>query len=41
MNSIKKALKFKWSDDIKKDFKYWSALNIAGVLTQKQEGVEH
>ena len=66
MNSMKKAEKFVWTEDMEKDFKElkaeftagkiqaypdfdseepfisttdWSALNIAGVLSQKQEGV--
>ena len=67
MNSMKKAEKFEWSEDMEKDFLElksefkagriqaypdfdstepfiltmdWSALNIAGVLSQKQDGVE-
>ena len=67
MNLMKKADKFKWSDDSEKDFMElkeeftagkiqanpyfdsyesfmlttdWSALNIAGVLFQKQDGEE-
>ena len=67
MNSMKKAEKFDWSEDMERDFLElkaefaagriqaypdfdssepfilttdWSALNIAGVLSQKQEGVE-
>ena len=52
MNSMKKAEKLKQSDDMERDFKEskaepfkltinWSPLNIAGVLSQKQEGVDH
>ena len=67
MNSIKKAEKFEWSEDMEKEFlelkavfsigrihtypdfdssepfiffTNWSALNIAGVLSQKQDGVK-
>jgi len=67
MNSLKRAEKFVWTEDMEKDFLElkaefsagriqaypdfdsdepfilttdWSSLNIAGVLSQKQEGVE-
>ena len=67
MNSMKRAEKFVWTEDMEKDFKElkaeftagkiqaypdfdsdepfilttdWSASNIAGVLSQKQDGVE-